>query len=268
MKTKQIIIILALILTKQAYSSEYKVSLDEKHYANAISISEYIKTTTPITPQENIDYTSCKTILDTSGSTGSGNYTLTDGYDVFCDMVTNGGGWTLLITEGAGANGWSQFSSVQTGTPLNDDYRSSDQIYNQQFTEILWFNHPNSEYTVFTQKDNSPLIIDNIPASENTTYIFKATSGQQRTANSYYNLISAPSFGDTPSPMLMFSGSDEFGDEFGGADYGKAYNNWEGDVTSWYYRFSGSVGGLYSGNPWKENGHQVVSEKLQSFFIR
>ncbi|HYO51193.1 fibrinogen-like YCDxxxxGGGW domain-containing protein [Archangium sp.] len=92
--------------------------------------------------------TSCKALLESNPATPSGLYTLdTDGtgplapFETWCDMTTDGGGWTLLATltnngDGANQGNWLmdpasqnnwESTSASFGTPdpsLNQDFRS------------------------------------------------------------------------------------------------------------------------------------------------
>lgn len=42
---------------------------------------------------------SCKDILAADSGSASGVYTLTSGLDVYCDMTSNGGGWTMVAAQ-------------------------------------------------------------------------------------------------------------------------------------------------------------------------
>lgn len=214
---------------------------------------------------------SCKEIMNNNYSQGDNIYsigTLQNNYEVYCNMSIDGGGWTLLMTENDGRNEWSQFGATHIGTPLNDDYRSSINVANQLYTDIMWYNHPNNEFSIFTQRTNTQLTLSGSPTTENNTYVYYASKGERKTNNAYYNLIQCHYFADHANPILMLSGSDQYGNDKGGVTTGKSCESWESDTTSWYYRFSGGVTSHYIGNPWKENGHTPRPSRLQSFYIR
>lgn len=224
----------------------------------------------------------CNNILSFDPSLPSDNYTIQTAqgnYEVYCNMTVSNGGWMLVMTDSYGENGWHQFSASPYGFPLLENYRGSIHLKQMNFTEILWYNHPTNEYTRFQQRTGANLTLENSPTTENNTYVYKAVEGVMKTNNSYYNLIQCEQWGysalgneSVASPILMLSGSDEYGDEYGGTNAGKMCGGWEGDYDSWYYRFAGGNRGsiYYEGTPWKENGHNPnrPTEKLQSLYIR
>jgi len=66
-------------------------------------------------------YASCNEILNAGRSTGDGYYKIqppgyNEEFEVFCDMSTDGGGWTLVKTENfeSSTNGWSSTNKITT----------------------------------------------------------------------------------------------------------------------------------------------------------
>ncbi len=106
-KTIGILATLGLVASVNVFAEEYKILFEtgEKPFVVSGDSGDNGDGQAPA-PTE---YSSCKEYLD-NGSSTSGVYTLTSGIDVYCDMTTDGGGWTMVVAhvEEDIYNGWAE----------------------------------------------------------------------------------------------------------------------------------------------------------------
>jgi hypothetical protein len=203
---------------------------------------------------------SCLDIKTKNPASTSGVYWLNwegDGrsaYRAYCDMTTNGGGWTMCYTQDATAMVRLQTQYDATPAYGTSGYRSD--CRNIPFKDVLYVNHTANQSAWFTRDVRTDITMAaNYNASGNVYGLW--TGGGVANTSYKYQLNVC----DTNWMWvgLMMSGRV-------GCD--KACGSWCSDTTTEYYRTDGDDGGSYNGVSFRENGHTNVGAKTMSVGIR
>jgi hypothetical protein len=178
--------------------------------------------------------------------------------EVYCDMSTEGGGWTMCYTEkDAIVHVSSELVATQPfGTP---GYRAD--CRNVPFTDVLYVNHDTDQIAWFSRQISGTLTLDALgySAAGSGAGLF---DGHGVASNSYnYQLLVCDA--GWMQVGLMMSG-------FIGCY--KSCGNWCSDMTTDYYRTDGDDGSYlpqeFNGVSFAQNGHGTVSYKVMSVGVR
>ena len=196
-----------------------------------------------------IDYSSCLGILNSGQSHGDGVYWINpDGtnFQVYCDMTTDGGGWTLLM-------------KAAQGTTFNYDsnYWTTTNTLNGN---DLTLNAGDAKYDSFNK----------VPVKDLMAKWPDISSGWKWTQNSFDDgtAILLPTFFSTTTSSMNPGGSGKFIQD------AKTFSGWQSGVFSSQVdiRFYGFNYNSYSGNAkvrwgfgWNENGDGLYPSTLVAY---
>ncbi|MDM7481599.1 MAG: fibrinogen-like YCDxxxxGGGW domain-containing protein [Halomonas sp.] len=216
-------------------------------------------------------YSSCLELKRAKPYTPSGYYVIYPsgtpaGQTVYCDMDTDGGGWTMWYTTdryyaGKLASGYINYSGQYGVSGYSVDLRSVP------FNEVLYVDHASGEKDWFTRQTQGQIVLGD--------YVF---NGRLNLSGSTFGLWTGKGGANTSYPYQLTVGDNvwmQVGLMMSGYSGGcwKSPDNWCLDTVTNFYRVDGEGNGvsdsnLYGGVAFRTNGHRELGPRLISVGIR